>query len=572
MQGEPAPGLSGYTVWAVDAPPTVGGDWLGATVLVRSDLGGASQPALVRRSTSAQWLMGPADAGLTPILAAFSPSLRLDGAGRMLSIVRQDNGREALMVLGDGPARALVQQGDLVLFSAGFARVEALSSPRSTGGLALAQSGGRVAGVLLITTPGGLIDALFGATITGTGVTVQVEGGAALPPMWNGSPLNELLQTSHGARVSTSAQLAHAYLPGQVRTVAMTWRAAQVGVAAAQGLDIAWPGGGTLGGLASMGLAGERCAIIGFGRPLDGGPGVAGVWGWSVSGQPALLVRTGDPLLPAESALTGASVVQIGVPVATPDGALLTARIAGPGVTLDNDFALLASGAQGWRVVLREGQALGAPVGDASGAWTLASLGDLMTLPDFTSATRLARGADGAVLAQALVQRSGAPAQVGVVLVDPATGSARVVLHIGQVISVPGGATATVGQIDWPLGVTGHLPTSGDDGALSPIGRAGRWALRALLQVPQVGGRWAILTGTGASAPSGCGPSDVAGAGQTPGADGQLTADDIVVFVGWFFASDPRADVSGAGQSGIGDGQFTADDLITFISRFFAGC
>jgi hypothetical protein len=33
-----------------------------------------------------------------------------------------------------------------------------------------------------------------------------------------------------------------------------------------------------------------------------------------------------------------------------------------------------------------------------------------------------------------------------------------------------------------------------------------------------------------------CGPSDVAGPGQTPGSDGQLTADDIIVFLNKFFA------------------------------------
>jgi hypothetical protein len=33
-----------------------------------------------------------------------------------------------------------------------------------------------------------------------------------------------------------------------------------------------------------------------------------------------------------------------------------------------------------------------------------------------------------------------------------------------------------------------------------------------------------------------CGPSDVAGPGQSPGSDGQLTADDIIVFLNRFFA------------------------------------
>jgi hypothetical protein len=69
-----------------------------------------------------------------------------------------------------------------------------------------------------------------------------------------------------------------------------------------------------------------------------------------------------------------------------------------------------------------------------------------------------------------------------------------------------------------------------------------------------------------------CGPADIAGAGQAVGADGQLTADDIIVFIGWFFAADVRADIATSGQTPTPDGQFTADDIILFINRFFAGC
>jgi hypothetical protein len=72
--------------------------------------------------------------------------------------------------------------------------------------------------------------------------------------------------------------------------------------------------------------------------------------------------------------------------------------------------------------------------------------------------------------------------------------------------------------------------------------------------------------------PLACGLSDIAGAGQTVGADGALTADDIILFVNWFFAQDSRADVAGAGQVALPDGNFTADDIIVFINRFFLGC
>jgi hypothetical protein len=69
-----------------------------------------------------------------------------------------------------------------------------------------------------------------------------------------------------------------------------------------------------------------------------------------------------------------------------------------------------------------------------------------------------------------------------------------------------------------------------------------------------------------------CGLSDVAGPGQVITPDGQLTADDIIVFVNLFFMGDPRSDIASGGQILTPDGQFTADDLIVFINRFFAGC
>jgi hypothetical protein len=69
-----------------------------------------------------------------------------------------------------------------------------------------------------------------------------------------------------------------------------------------------------------------------------------------------------------------------------------------------------------------------------------------------------------------------------------------------------------------------------------------------------------------------CGLSDVAGPGQSIGSDSALTADDIIVYLNWFFAGDTRADVAGPGQSSVPDSQFTADDIIVFLNRFFAGC
>jgi hypothetical protein len=74
------------------------------------------------------------------------------------------------------------------------------------------------------------------------------------------------------------------------------------------------------------------------------------------------------------------------------------------------------------------------------------------------------------------------------------------------------------------------------------------------------------------SGPVACTPSDVAGPNQSVGADGVLTADDIIVFLGWYFAGDARADVAGANQATSPDGQFTADDIIVFLGRYFQGC
>ncbi|MFN7558760.1 MAG: GC-type dockerin domain-anchored protein [bacterium] len=68
-------------------------------------------------------------------------------------------------------------------------------------------------------------------------------------------------------------------------------------------------------------------------------------------------------------------------------------------------------------------------------------------------------------------------------------------------------------------------------------------------------------------------PSNIAGPGQSTTPDEELTADDIIVFLNWFFANDSRANVSGPGQNTTQlDNDLTADDIIVFLNRFFAGC
>ena len=68
-------------------------------------------------------------------------------------------------------------------------------------------------------------------------------------------------------------------------------------------------------------------------------------------------------------------------------------------------------------------------------------------------------------------------------------------------------------------------------------------------------------------------PSNIAGPGQSTTPDEEHTADDIIVFLNWFFANDLRANVSGPGQNTTQlDNELTADDIIVFLNRFFVGC
>jgi hypothetical protein len=101
----------------------------------------------------------------------------------------------------------------------------------------------------------------------------------------------------------------------------------------------------------------------------------------------------------------------------------------------------------------------------------------------------------------------------------------------------------------------------------------GLWYLFSFGPDPVTGvANFAVQIEGGPKRPS-CGLSDIAGPGQSEGADGELTADDIIVFLNRFFANDLRSDVSGPGQDTASiDGELTADDIIVFLNRFFAGC
>jgi len=79
-------------------------------------------------------------------------------------------------------------------------------------------------------------------------------------------------------------------------------------------------------------------------------------------------------------------------------------------------------------------------------------------------------------------------------------------------------------------------------------------------------------TGGGAWVSRGCVQSDIASPGPAVGPDGELTADDVILFISWFSGDDFRADIASPGPAAGGDGEFTADDIILFINRFTAGC
>ena len=67
-------------------------------------------------------------------------------------------------------------------------------------------------------------------------------------------------------------------------------------------------------------------------------------------------------------------------------------------------------------------------------------------------------------------------------------------------------------------------------------------------------------------------PADMGVQGGVAGQDGVLDNNDFIVFIDYFFASDPRADVGQQGGLPGADGQFNNNDFIVFIDLFFAGC
>jgi hypothetical protein len=69
-----------------------------------------------------------------------------------------------------------------------------------------------------------------------------------------------------------------------------------------------------------------------------------------------------------------------------------------------------------------------------------------------------------------------------------------------------------------------------------------------------------------------CGPADVGSEGGAEGPDGVLDNNDFIVFIGYFFAMDPRADLGSTGGAVGSDGVWDNNDFIVFINFFFEGC
>ncbi len=67
-------------------------------------------------------------------------------------------------------------------------------------------------------------------------------------------------------------------------------------------------------------------------------------------------------------------------------------------------------------------------------------------------------------------------------------------------------------------------------------------------------------------------PADIGTTGGVPGGDGTLDNNDFIVFIDYFFNSDPRADRGTTGGVPGADGQYDNNDFIVFIDQFFAGC
>ena len=150
---------------------------------------------------------------------------------------------------------------------------------------------------------------------------------------------------------------------------------------------------------------------------------------------------------------------------------------------------------------------------------------------------------------------------------------------------VSGGGAALAGAIDVrlvSLGAGGFIPVVGDEfTVLTALGNVtGSFTANPVTESAGSLYHWTVLYNThtvvlrlDGVTPAPCNDADVAGLGGTIGPDGQLTADDIVVFLNAFFAGNTViADLAALGGAPVPDGAITPDDLVYFLARFFRPC
>jgi hypothetical protein len=89
---------------------------------------------------------------------------------------------------------------------------------------------------------------------------------------------------------------------------------------------------------------------------------------------------------------------------------------------------------------------------------------------------------------------------------------------------------------------------------------------------PSSGFQGSVVAVNGIWVPQAC-LADIAGPGPISTPDGELTADDIILFLNAFTANNLTvADVSGPGLAPEADNELTADDIIRFVNSFVGNC
>lgn len=296
----------------------------------------------------------------------------------------------------------------------------------------------------------------------------------------------------------------------------------------------------------SAGLATNGAHVVARVGLSDGSSGLVHI---SAAGERTLLATSGDPTDASPgSAPVGSVPVNFAV---TPSG-----RVYFFGGSVQTGAAPLL------RVDLASPRAV----------TTLLRVGDVLpgqTCRTVSSILPIASTSGERVLLSVDLGFPGEPTSKDAVLIyDPVAGVVPV-LATGDLVTLGPGVSGTVLAASVPT----RFNSTGDDGRATALTPNGVAAVNASIDVAGTPRQTLLRIATSLPpAPAGCGFSDVAGPNQSLGFDGTLTADDIIVFLGWFFASDLRADVAGANQSTTPDGSFTADDIIVFLGRYFAGC